>query len=208
MKQNLRDNQNKNYVENNEAEWLLSRKAFVKSLVLSGIALQLPWLQSCATAQENFGDIHPLNLSQFKTCREIQNVLFPSDGNGPGAIEINSDKYLLWILRDPILDKKENDYFINNINQFTNECKAKYNDVFYELNGLQKSEFITSISKTNWGKPWLSRMLTLIFEALLLDPIYGGNTNKEGWKWLEHDPGSPRPTKTIMYPQILEKHGI
>jgi len=45
-------------------------------------------------------------------------------------------------------------------------------------------------------------MLTLIFEALLLDPIYGVNTNNIGWNWLNHDPGVPRPNKENMYPTI------
>jgi len=42
-------------------------------------------------------------------------------------------------------------------------------------------------------------VLGYIFEALLVDPVYGGNPNGIGWKWLEHQPGLPRPTADKRY---------
>jgi gluconate 2-dehydrogenase gamma chain len=208
MKHDKQEVLSKQYIDLTEEDWHMSRKSFVRAFVLSGIAIQLPWLQSCAPSNDDFGDIHPLTLSQFKTVREIQNILFPADGNGPGALEVNSDKYLLWILRDSLLDPNENTYIIKRIDQFTKECKEKYITDFFDLNDLQKVEFISTVSKKDWGKQFLSRLLTLIFEALLLDPVYGGNVNEAGWKWLEHDPGRPRPTKEIIYPAIFKKHEI
>ena len=31
-------------------------------------------------------------------------------------------------------------------------------------------------------------------EALLADPVYGGNFDQTGWRWLSHQPGFPRPS--------------
>jgi len=209
MKQEKEGTHSKEYIDLTEQDWLVSRKAFVKTIVLSGIALQLPWLQSCANLDdEDFGDTSPLTSHQFKTVREVQNTLFPPDGNGPGALEINSDKYLLWVLRDHLLDPDENTYIIKRIDQFNTACKEKYSASFFQLTSLQKMEFISLTSEEEWGKKWLSRLLTLIFEALLLDPVYGGNANESGWKWLEHDPGRPRPSATLIYPAILKKHEV
>ncbi len=208
MKLNKQESLSKEYIDLTEQDWLMSRKAFVRTLVLSGIAIQLPWLQSCADVEEHFGDTRPLTLAQFKTLREVQNILFPSDGNGPGAFELKTDKYLLWVLRDPLLDPEETNYIIKRVDQFAKACKEKYKTDFFELNELQKTEFIIAVSKEDWGKQWLSRLLTLIFEALLLDPVYGGNVNETGWKWLEHDPGRPRPSKEIIYPAIFKKHEV
>ena len=43
--------------------------------------------------------------------------------------------------------------------------------------------------ETRWGRAWLSLLLYYIFEALLSDPVYGGNPDGIGWQWLEHQPG-------------------
>jgi gluconate 2-dehydrogenase gamma chain len=49
------------------------------------------------------------------------------------------------------------------------------------------------------GKQWISTILRYILEALLTDPIYGGNPNAIGWKWLDHQPGFPRPPANKRY---------
>ena len=38
-----------------------------------------------------------------------------------------------------------------------------------------------------------------IFEALLSDPVYGGNPEGIGWRWLGHRPGFPRPNQRNRY---------
>jgi gluconate 2-dehydrogenase gamma chain len=45
----------------------------------------------------------------------------------------------------------------------------------------------------------LSLLLYYIFEALLSDPVYGGNPGGIGWQWLEHQPGFPRPPADKIY---------
>ena len=40
---------------------------------------------------------------------------------------------------------------------------------------------------------WLSLLLTYLLEALLADPVYGGNPGGIGWQWLAHQPGFPTP---------------
>jgi gluconate 2-dehydrogenase gamma chain len=52
---------------------------------------------------------------------------------------------------------------------------------------------------TRWGRAWLSLLLYYIFEALLSDPVYGGNPGEIGWRWLEHQPGFPRPPADKIY---------
>lgn len=204
------ENTSKDPYISTEQEWQLSRKAFMRTLVLSGIALQLPWLNSCSGTPEedNYGEVSPLTLSQFKIVRKIQTILFPQDGNGPGALDIKADRYLIWILNDSLLDPNENTYIIERIKQFEKECIQEMNTSFLDLKEHQQKRFVHRVSTTDWGKNFFSRLLTLIFEALMLDPAYGGNINQIGWDWLEHDPGHPRPNKKIMYPEILKKHEI
>lgn len=184
-------------------EWLLSRKKFIKTLVLSGVAIQLPWISSCSNENEVIENTSPLTADQFKTVRAVQDILFPDDGNGPGARQINAAPYLVWVLNDQRLDPDENNYIIEKIDEFVSYSKEKYKDHFHNLSLGDQKEIVASISEESWGNRFLSRLITLILEALLLDPAYGSNPNGTGWEWLNHDPGQPRPTEEILYPEIF-----
>lgn len=188
----------------NENDWLVSRKTFVKTLLLSGVAMQLPWLTSCSS-EDTIGSTEPLTIVQFKALRAVQDVLFPEDGNGPSARDINATPYLVWVLNDSLLDPDENNYLIEKLDQFISDCEVKYGEPFDALSQNNQEAFVVTIANESWGKRWLSRLITFIFEALLLDPVYGGNTNQSGWDWLQHDPGLPRPSKDIIYPEIFKK---
>ncbi len=186
-----------------EEQWLLSRKKFVTSLLLGGAALQLPWLTACQHRRYFPGDTTPLSNHQFKVLQALQNTLFPSDGNGPGAYEINADSYILWVLHDELLDPDENQYIIDKLDKFDTFAKDKLKYKFYDLNPKEQKVIVEEVAETAWGERFLSRMLTLIFEALLLDPQYGSNPDGVGWKWLDLIPGTPKPDETHLYPTIL-----
>jgi len=195
-------------VDQDDICWTLSRKEFIRSLLIVGIASQLPIINACSEIglnnDEYFKNIDPLGQRQFKIIRGVQDILFPSEGDGPGALEVNADKYLVWVLNDSLLDPKEKNYVIKYIDQIDKSAKDRYGASFLELSKKEREDHIAFIAKESWGKKWLSRILTLIFEALLLDPIYGGNPNNIGWNWLGHHPGQPRPTKEINYPTIIK----
>lgn len=194
--------------ENEENNWNLSRKQFIQSLLLLGAASQIPLFTSCETKDAipeiNF-DCSPLSKDQTKVLQHIQMILFPQEGNGPSALEVHADQYLIWVLNDSLLDKRENDYIIDRLDQFILLAKEEYNKDFLELTQLQKEDFIELVNQEDWGGRWLSRLMTLIFEAMLLDPIYGGNPDGIAWQWLNHDPGYPRPVNENAYPTIIAK---
>ena len=109
---------NKSQAENKkENTWILSRKQFIRTLLLAGVASQLPFLNSCSEIalqiEDEFKNIEPLNQQQFKIVRTVQSILFPEEGDGPGAFQINADKYLVWVLNDPLIDPKENQYIMS-----------------------------------------------------------------------------------------------
>ncbi len=184
--------------------WDLSRKQFVKSILVGSVALQLPWLTSCSDQTKDFSGIGSLTDKQFELLRNIQDILFPADGNGPGAWEIHADKYTAWVLSDPNLDPDEQQYIIQKLDAFDARCIEKTGNPFQNLSPTERHQFVAEIAEISWGRKLLSRLLTFIFEALLLDPKYDVNPNGIGWKWLNHDPGNPRPTEKILYPAILE----
>lgn len=189
-----------------DPSWSISRRKFVESLVLSGVAIQLPWLQSCENSEAIPTDVSPFSKREFLDMRSVLWILFPDDGNGPGAEELKADHYILWVLRDKEADPEEIDFLVKNTQLFSSEIEKKEGKSFHELSKSNQNQLLKYLLKeTDWCERWSSRLLTLILEALLLDPQYGVNPNEKGWLWLEHNPGYPRPKAAQLYPKILEK---
>lgn len=189
-----------NSIKDQEA-WQNSRRNFVKTMVLVGISAQIPFLQSCFNNSEESTGI--LSKEYFNIVRDVQNILFPSDHIGPGALELKADKYLLWVLSDQRLDPEEQQYIIDGIGWVEETASEAYSKKFSSLSLKEKNELVELISKENWGENWLSVMLTFIFEAMFADPLYGSNPDGIGWKWLEYKPGNPGATSELMYDNLL-----
>lgn len=181
-------------------EWKLSRRKFMGSMLAGGIATTIPSISIYGNG--NY-DSNVLSASQISIVSAVQKILFPSDNNGPGAYDVMADKYLLWVLSDIRMDPEEKEYIINGIGWVDETAEEKYSENFNKLSQSEKETLITEISTESWGTSWLSVMLTFIFEALLSDPQYGGNPDEIGWEWLKHNLGYPRPTKPLLYPEIL-----
>jgi gluconate 2-dehydrogenase gamma chain len=141
----------------------------------------------------------PFNKYQDKILKEVQEHLFPHSDDSPGASDINALHYLHFVLTDPDIDDDNKNVLISGVDWLEEECKTTYNKLFLELSFEEKDAIFKDIEDTNWGYRWLSLNLTYIFEALLSDPIYGGNTSEIGWEWLKHTSGLPRPTSDNMY---------
>lgn len=181
--------------------WNLSRKNFIRTAVAGGFIANLPILKLSAGAAS--AGIETLNIDERQIIKSVQNILFPDDGNGPGANDIHALEYLEWVLADAEKDPDEIRYIINGtgwLNESANEILMKD---FNELTLSEQENIIAKVSATGWGESWLSVILTFIFEALLCDPQYPGNPESIGWKWLNHNPGQPRPTNDLIYPKIL-----
>jgi gluconate 2-dehydrogenase gamma chain len=129
--------------------------------------------------------------------------LFPPDSNSPGAADINSVAYLENALREPRLDADVRNFVINGLRWLGEAAEDMHDLPFIALDDAQKETFLRYLAdKTRWGKNWLSTQLRFILEALLADPIYGGNPGGIGWQWLEHQPGFPRPPANKVFGKL------
>jgi len=61
---------------------------------------------------------------------------------------------------------------------------------------------LRGISQSEAGENWLSTLLSYVFEAMLAPPIYGGNPNGIGEKWLNHQAGFPLPQVGTRYYEL------
>ncbi|HJN05560.1 MAG TPA: gluconate 2-dehydrogenase subunit 3 family protein [Bacteroidales bacterium] len=180
--------------------WQLSRKKFINGVLLGGIAANFP---SISLLGKNINKTEKLSANQLSIIVSVQKILFPSDDNGPGAYDVMSDKYLLWVISDVRMDPEEIEYIINGADWVDETAEENFLKSYNKLSQSEKETLIADISIEPWGKSWLGVILTFIFEALLSDPQYAGNPEAIGWDWLKHNPGYPRPTKPLIYPEIL-----
>lgn len=146
---------------------------------------------------------HPFTSFQSTTLKVVQQHLFPDEAVGeksPSAKDINALPYLAWALTDE-KNKADGDpeFITKGIGWLNALAKQIHQQDFIQLNTQQQEKIITQISHSQAGENWLSTLIYYLTEALLLDPIYGGNPNEIGWQWLQHQAGFPRPVLGKTY---------
>jgi len=126
--------------------------------------------------------------------------LFPKDPDSPGAADINATTYLETAITAPRLNPDTRNIIVNGIGRLGDASLERYDTPFHHLDDEKKEQLLRYLAdNTRWGRGWLSLLLYYIFEALLADPVYGGNPDEIGWRWLQHQPGYPRPPADKAY---------
>ena len=180
------------------------RRAFLRqSLKAAAVLAVAPSLTTLLTScQRDNSDKAALQQEPWSTITQVQQHLFPADGNGPGALDIHANAYLFWAIQTPDFDSEERQFILDGamqLNAFSLEQQQKR---FNELDQKQRQAVLQTLADTSVGDRWLGALLTYILEALLCDPVYGGNPNEIGWHWLEHTPGFPRPPQ--RYTELIK----
>lgn len=127
--------------------------------------------------------------------------LFPLSKLGPGAQDYHISHYLASVFQDSRILKEDKKYFRKLAKWLEESSFDEYEKSFLNLSSSEKEELLQTISRSRWGENLIYTCLNYIFEAMLSAPIYGSNTKKVGWKWLNHNPGFPQPSlkKDIQY---------
>ena len=192
----------------NIEDWQVNRRKFVKAMGVTAIASQIGFINSCTSQQkEVYEENEYLTALQAEIIQRIQEVLFPDDGNGPSINDIKAYEHFLWVLSDKRKPKSSIEYYVNGIDWSEETAQENYAKSFSELNDKEVENLVAIIADESWGKSWLSIIITFIFEALALDPIYNINTDKSGWEWLGQFEGTPRPNENITYDKIFKTIG-
>ncbi len=179
-----------------------NRRHFIKGLGATALLLPIPLAQSCRQ-QSVYNGVLP--REKQKILHQTLNLIFPPTENSPNIEQINVEFHINNYLTDPLIDPDEQTFLIHGIQWLDESAHEDFSKSYLDLNQSQQIKQIEHILNTSWGESWLSKLLTLTFEALLLDPLYRVNTNEIGWQWLHHQPGSPRPKPKIAYPEILNR---
>ncbi len=183
----------------------LNRRAFLKTG--SSITL-LAALQACKPSIPESEKVVSKNskaqtifsTQQKETLDSVQLHLFPDDGNGPSARDIKALSYLEQAMLDPKnIGDGDPEFILKGIGWLDDLAEQTQGDKFVLLKNNQQHLLLKKIAQSKSGKNWLSLLLYYLTEALMLDPIYGGNSNEIGWQWLEHQAGYPRPEPGKTY---------
>lgn len=179
-------------------ETLISRREFIS--ILASIAAIHP---TSSLAEDLLKQAAPVN-EPWLTLSAVQQHLFPKD-TSLGALDIQALDYLRLATDTPDFDKDEKKLIHNGVGWLNDLSKQTYSKKFTQLENQEKEKILRRIEGSRAGERWLSKILTYLLEALLTDPIYGGNPDGIVWKWLQHQPGFPRPTKNKKYYQLDPK---
>ena len=135
----------------------------------------------------------------WRTLDAVMEHLFPAEADSPGARDIQAIAYLQTMLQAPDIEQDDRDFISNGVGWLNDLAKKQHGADFLALKELEREAILRSIEQSRAGERWLSSLLSWILEALLSDPVYGGNPEGIGWTWLEHQPGYPTPPADKQY---------
>ena len=184
----------------------IKRISFIKVMFAGAIALHLPFVFSCNSKNINTVDLiignskYSINIYYL---RAIIDVLLPQNNIAPSGTSFNADIYFLWLVSDNKLDEAKRVSLINSIERINIYILEHYSNSIDKLSVNKQNEAIENISMIDWGETALSLIMTVCFEAMFANPLYGSNTDYKGWNWLKYQGGIPQPNAENKYPEIL-----
>ena len=129
----------------------------------------------------------------------VQEHLFPSAPGSPGARDIRALTYLQWVLADPRGDHEQQRFILKGVDWLEDLARQRHHASFLDLDPIRSEWLLREVAGSEKGDHWLSTLMFYLCEALLADPVYGGNPEGIGWTWLQHQPGFPQPTPDKRY---------
>ncbi len=184
----------------------VSRRQFLLGTTgLAGAAFLLPsWLEAAQKSTLNSKKSDKILTSEpWLTIEVVYNHLFPpptdSKDDSPGAKQIKATEYLFLALQAPDIEKSQRQFVEKGVKWLNQFSVTEYKKPFSGLSNSDREKALRKIEKSKAGRRWIATLMDFLFEALLADPVYGGNPDGIGWKWLDHSPGFPRPPKNKRY---------
>ncbi|OQX50083.1 MAG: hypothetical protein B5M46_01875 [Epsilonproteobacteria bacterium 4484_20] len=119
----------------------------------------------------------------------VQEHMFPQGTKLPSAREMRATAFLFETVAHPSYDRDIRAFVIEGAKELDSREKGK----FISYTAKEKERALRAYEESSYGSSWLSRIMTLSMEAILSDPVYGGNIKEKGWKALQTEGGQPRP---------------
>lgn len=129
----------------------------------------------------------------------VQEHLLPSEAQVPGAREVNALSYLHFVMGWEGTDPEEQRILRSGLDRLCALAAQTGGGSFEALGTPEREQTLRTLEAKEGGTEWILLVLDYLFEALLADPIYGGNPDEIGWRWLQIEPGHRRPGPDQQY---------
>lgn len=170
---------------------MIDRRQFVTRMVALGLLSRSALALAAEPAPQAAADW--AEHAPWVTLRAVLTHLLPHTDDAPGADDIHALVYLHDTLENPAADAAARAQVIDGAERLEALAQAQHRQAFTAFTEVQREALLLEFEGQRGGSAWLSSLLTFLMEALLADPVYGGNTDQAGWRWLHHQPGFPRP---------------
>ena len=111
---------------------------------------------------------------------------------------IKTAPYMHIVFHQSRISDADKTFLKNGVKWLNEEAIKTYKQEYTKLSFGQREKLLSQITQTEWGESFVYDVMNYMFEALLGDPVYGGNNNESGWKWLRFEGGKPRPKQAYM----------
>jgi gluconate 2-dehydrogenase gamma chain len=136
-----------------------------------------------------------LSEDEWATLEAALDRILPSEPDAPGAREVNAIGYLDAVLADEEVDAETRALVKDGAARLDELSRKRGAANFPALAREGQEALLRSFETDARGVEWLRKTIAFALEALLGDPVHGGNTDEVGWRWIGHRPGIPRPTR-------------
>lgn len=167
------------------------------------------------------------NQKEFQTLADATERIYPKDDNGPGAIQLgvpyfidhqlagayghNTNEYMHGPFREGTDYQgyqsrlKRHEIFMQGIHELDNQSQKEFDKSFSDLDDDQMDEILEKFAdddvkmKAVRASDFFGLLLSATLSGVYSDPLYGGNTNMDGWKMKEY------PGNQMSYTNDIEK---
>jgi hypothetical protein len=171
---------------NQSKDTQMKRRIF---LILGSVLGLSPYIQAreISDFEKTFQKLEP-------TLAAVQEHLFPDGSTIPSAKSMNATQFLFETMMHKSFDKDIKAFVLDG----AKELEKRENGQFVSMTEQEKEKALRAYEETNYGRNWLSRIMTLTMEGLFSDPIYGSNIQEAGWQAISYYGGFPRPKTRYM----------
>lgn len=156
-----------------------------KFLILGSVLGLSPYMQA-----KEISDFEKTFKKVAPTLMAVQEHLFPEGSKLPSARSMKVTQFLFETMMHQSFDRDIKAFVIEGAQELENREKGR----FVTMTDQEKEKALRAYEETQYGRNWLSRIMTLTMEGLFCDPIYGSNIQEAGWKAISSYGGFPRPT--------------
>jgi hypothetical protein len=131
--------------------------------------------------------------AEWETLDAALRRILPSDHGGPGAAEVNAVGYLDAVLQEPEIEEDVKARVRAGVRRLMDFADARGGERYAALPPEVQDEGVRQFEQPWAQQMWLRNVISFALEALLGDPIHGGNVGEAGWTWAGVEPPPFRP---------------